>query len=117
MDFPDTVFEQLCHEFLIKSFQEDRIEQIGRYWDEQFSLDILGKTKSGKILVGSCKWVNSKIKKSELTFLKERCESLRIEADIFIIFSKNGYTSQLKSLKSDTVQLYTIKDLKKLLCD
>jgi len=109
------IFEQLSHEFLKKAFAEDTINQLGRYWDDENEVNLLGKTHQGKIVVGSCKYSNSKVKKSELTALKQKCEELEIPADIFVLFSKKGYTSELKSLKSESIKLYTAKSFKLLL--
>ena len=45
-----------------------------------------------------------------LTHLKEECEKTKIDVDMFILFSKRGYSSELKSLRGDTLKLFTIKD-------
>jgi len=114
VEFKDLVFNQLSHEFVKNFFQEDKIYNIGRYWDDEREIDLIAKTKSGKVLVGACKYTEKKLKKSELTKLKENCEKAEIVADTYLIFSKKGYSSELKSLKSDSVQLFTCKHLKSL---
>ena len=114
-EFTDLVFEQLCHQFLLKSFEEDKIDQIGSYWDDDLTVDIAAKTVGGKIIAGSCKYSNQKVKKSELTRLQESCKTLNINADLYVLFSKKGFTTELKSLKSDKVKLYTARNLKILI--
>ncbi len=110
-EFADIVFEQLAHEYIKMISKDDFVFTLGRYWDDEFSLDLLGKTKSGKIIAGSCKYKNAKIKKSELTNLKEKCEKLQIDVDAYILFSKKGYTSELKNLKkTENLQLFTVKN-------
>lgn len=110
------IFEQLCHEVIKQKFTHDKIKHLGRYWDNSSNiLDILGKTSSGKIIAGTIKYTNNKIKKSQLTNLKNICNELGIDVDIFILISKSGWTKELKSLKNDSLQLYTIKDLSSLL--
>ncbi len=113
-EFLQLPFVELSHEVLKLSFKEDPIVEIGTYWDNKIELDIYAKTKSGKIVVGSCKYTNSKVKKSELTRLQEICTDSKIEADIFVLFSKKGYSSELKSLKGENLKLLTIKNFKKL---
>lgn len=113
-EFTDLVFEQLCHEFVKKSFTNDTIDQLGRYWDNENEINLIAKTYEGKIIVGAIKYSNSKVKKSELNILKQTCEKLEIPADIFVLFSKSGYTSELKSMKSEELKLYTSKSLKLL---
>jgi len=68
------IFENLSKELLKKSFKEDPIVEIGSYWDRNVEIDILAKTKSGKIVAGACKYSNAKANKNELTKLKEKCE-------------------------------------------
>jgi len=113
-EFVQLTFVQLSHELLKQNFQDDKIVEIGTYWDRNIELDIYAKTASGKTIVGTCKYTNSKVKKSELTKLKDSCTQNNIKADIFIIFSKRGFSSELKSLKQETLKLFTIKNFKSL---
>ncbi len=113
-EFMNLTFTQLSHEFLKLEFKDDSIKEISTYWDNEIELDIYAKTESGKTIVGSCKYSNSKIKKSELTKLQESCEKAKIDADIFVIISKRGFSSELKSLKGEDVKLYTVKNFKKM---
>ncbi len=114
-EFIDLVFEQLSQELVKASFSDDKVIECSSYWDNNVELEIYAKTASGKVIVGTCKYTNSKIKKSELTKLKEKCEKAKIKADIFVLFSKAGYSSELKSLKSESLKLYTIKSFKALI--
>jgi len=114
-EFPALIFEQLSHEVLKKNFVDDKIIELGRYWDDDIDIDILGKTKSGKIIVGSCKYTNSKVNKSELSKLKEKCKQAEIIPDIFILFSKKGYSRELKNLKGETLKLYTPRNFNQLI--
>jgi len=117
-EFSDIIFEQLSHEYLRLTTKEDFIFTLGRYWDDDTSLELLGKTKSGKIIVGSCKYTNNKIKKTELTNLKEKCKKLEIAVDTFVLFSKKGYTNELKVLKkTENLQLFTVKNFTKFMED
>lgn len=113
-EFIQLPFVQLSHEVLKLSMKEDPIVEISSYWDNKIELDIYAKTESGKTIVGSCKYTNSKVKKSELTRLQEICANSSIEADTFVLFSKSGYSSELKALKGEGLKLLTIKNFKKL---
>lgn len=113
-EFLQLTFIELSHEVLKLSFKEDPIVEIGTYWDNKIELDIYAKTASGKTIVGSCKYTNSKVKKSELSRLQEICTKTGIKADTFVLFSKSGYSSELKSLKGENLKLFTIKNFKKL---
>lgn len=115
-EFMGLIFEQLCHEYIKVTFKDDAIEEIGRYWDEDKNeLDLIAQTESGKVIVGSCKYTNSKVKKNELTRLKDICAKLEIVPDYVILFSKKGFTNELKSEKGKSLKLYTVKSLKTLI--
>ena len=110
------VFEQLCHEFVKISFSDDEIEEIGRYWDEEKNeINLLAQTQSGKIIIGSCKYTNSKMKKTELNILRQQCENLEITPDYVILFCKSGFSNELKAEKGNGLKLYTVKSLKSII--
>lgn len=110
-DFSDFIFEELALIFIKNSLLEDQIKQHGQYWDEKIQIPIVAKTVSGKTIVGFCKYSDNKIKKSDLNRFLEDLKSADINADIIVIFSKNGYSSELKQLKSSSLLLFTIKNL------
>lgn len=114
-EFMQLVFEQLAHEYVKLNFKNDPIEEIGRYWDDKDEINLVAQTESGEIIIGSCKYTNNKMKKTELTRLKELCEELEIIPDHVYLFSKKGFTNELKSLKSDDLKLFTAKSLKQLI--
>lgn len=114
-EFGNFVFEELCMEFTRDLFKEDPIKQFGKYWDEKREIDLVAKTTSGKIIAGNCKYINSKIKKNELNKLIEDCKSIDLKVDIFLVFSKSGFSSELKSQKSESIRLFTPKSFKLLL--
>lgn len=114
-EFMDLIFEQLCHEYIKSTFKDDEIEEIGRYWDENLNINLLAQTASGKVILGTCKYTNSKMRKSEINRLKEICESLDIVPDYVMLFSKSGFTNELKAEKGDLLKLYTVKSLKALI--
>lgn len=115
--FSDLVFEKLSIELLKKSFENDPIVEVGSYWDKELEIDILAKTASGKVIAGECKYANAKLKKSTLSNLKERCGKLGLDPDIFILFSKRGFSSELRSLKGENLRLFSAKNFKKLIED
>jgi hypothetical protein len=115
-EFMSLVFEQLCHEFIKVTFKDDNIEDIGRYWDEEKNeINLLAQTESGKVIIGSCRYTNSKMKKNELSILRDYCENLEITPDYVVLFSKAGFSNELKAEKSNGLKLYTVKSLKFLI--
>lgn len=114
-EFNELVFSQLSHEFIKHTFSDDKIYNIGRYWDDEREIDLVAKTKSGKKIVATCKYTDKKLKKSELTKLKENCEKAQIKPDVYAIFAKKGFSNELKALKSETVLLFTCRNFKVLI--
>lgn len=112
IQFPDLIFEQLSHQFLKKSFKDDPIVQIGRYWDDDTQIDLIGKTKSDKIIVGSCKYINKKLNRNELNKLKDLANNLKIDVDIFVIFSKNGFSSEFKASVDESLKLFSSRNFR-----
>jgi hypothetical protein len=110
-EFIELIFMQLSHELIKKSFTN--IKEISSYWDNNIHLDIY--TKSPKIIAGFTRFSNSKMKKSDFTRLQESCKKANIEVDSYILVSKKGFSSELKSLKSEKLKLYTVKNFKKLI--
>jgi uncharacterized protein len=115
--FFDQVYEALVIALVKQSFKEDWVAKIGSYWDKTTEIEILGKTKGDKVIVGSCKYSKSKANKSELSKLQEKCAKVALEPDIFVIFSKNGFSSEFKKEKNETLKLYTLKNLKTMMDD
>lgn len=112
-DMNSFIFEQLSREFLKLEFAN--INKCSSYWDSKNEIEIYATTKDEKTIVGSCKYTNAKMKKSELTKLQQMCEQSGIQADIFVLFSKTGFSNELKELKGENLKLYTLKSFKKLL--
>ncbi len=116
-EFSTLIFTKLAIEIIKKNLKDDPITEIGSYWDRNTEIEILAKTKSDKIVAGICKNSNSKAKKTELTKLKEQCKLAELTPDICVIISKNGFSNELKNLKSAELKLFALKNFKTLLED
>ncbi len=112
--FSDLIFTQLSYELLKIDFKDDPIVDIGSYWTREIDIDIYAKTEFGKTIVGTAKYTNAKVKKTELTKLQQMCKDANIDADMFVLVSKKGFSSELKSLKGENIKLFTLKNFKKL---
>lgn len=113
--FSDHILHQLSLELVKNSFEEDKIEQIGSYWDKNVEIDILAKTKSGKLIAGLCKYSKSKAGKNDLVKLKDNCKKAELDIDTFIIFSKNKFSNELKKDKSEKLKLFSLRNIRSLL--
>lgn len=114
-EFYAPIFRELSYELLKLNFQkEDAIVEIGEYWDATNLFDIYAKRASSGTIVGRVKYTNSKMNKSELTRLQESAKESGINADIFVLVSKTGFSKELKALKGANLRLITLKNFKKL---
>lgn len=116
-EFFELTFKKLSNELIKKSLGDDPIVEIGSYWDRGTQIDILAKTKSGKVVAGICKYSNQKAKKSELTKLQEQCRAAELTPDICVIVSKSGFSNELKALKGEDLKLLGLKNFKTLIED
>ena len=118
-EFTTLIYQQLVFELIQLSFKEefegDAIESIGAYYDKNVEIDILAKRKSGTMFAGTCKFGKQKMNKSELTKLKENCAKADLEVDMFVLFSKNKFSSELKKEKGENVRLFSLRNLAKLM--
>ena len=112
-------YHQLLLEFLKTGFKDefdgDPLEKIGSYYDKNVEIDILMKSKSGRLFAGICKLSKQKMNKSELSRLEEKCKGAELDIETFILFSKNKFSSEFKKTKRDNVTLLSLRHLNKLM--
>ncbi len=113
-EFTQLIFSQLSHELIKHRFSQQKIYNIGRYWDDDREIELVAKTKAGKKIVGVCKYSDKKLNKSDLTKLQESCEKATIKADVYALFAKKGFSNELKTMKSETLLLFTCRNFKVL---
>ena len=109
------VFEHLSIELLKRDHTDDPIIEIGSYWDRQVEIDILAKTRSGKLIAAECKYTNTKVNRSELTKLKEKSHLADLAIDQFLLFSKRGFSNELLSAQEQNCRLYDLDTFSSLL--
>ena len=113
--YTSLVFEELSEILLNYHLRDAAIISSGSYWDMNMEIDILTQTDDGEIYVGECKWTNHKINKKELNKLNEKCEKLGIEPTQINLFSKRGYSKELKNMQNKNLALYKSDDFMALL--
>lgn len=110
------VFEQLSKELLIEYFKDkDKIISINSYWDRDNEFDILALTKSYKVILSECKYRDRKVCKGELNKLQAKAIHSKIKVDRYILFSKSGFSNELKNYSDRDLLLFELKDMELLL--
>ena len=106
---------ELVKERFATKFESDPIVSMGSYYDKKIEITILAKRKSGKLLAGECKYSKTEAKIHMITSLKEKCEKVGLDVNEYVLFSKNGFTSELKELDDENLMLLTNEDFSSLL--
>lgn len=113
--FTGLVFEELSQLYLRTILGDDPHLRCGSYWDRKVELDILARAPGGGFIVGECKWTNAKVNRSELGKLEEKCGSIGLEPAQIYLFSKRGFSKELRQLESDRLLLVEAADFRQLL--
>lgn len=104
------VFEQICQEKLWNLSANGKLpgilERIGRWWDNSHEIDVVGLSESDNLLVaGECKFWNGPVGTNILSQLEHKTTFIDWHKDsrknIYIIFSINGFTDELKAVAKD----------------
>jgi len=112
--YTSLIFEELSEILLNYHLRDSQILSSGSYWDSNIEIDILTITKDEKKYVAECKWRNHKINKKELHKLYEKCETLNLTPNQIILFSKRGFSKELKQMQGSELALYSCKDFELL---
>ncbi|MCW8821886.1 MAG: DUF234 domain-containing protein [Sulfurovum sp.] len=118
-NFSILLSNQLVRELVKQSFTEkfadDPIVSIGSYYDKHVQIEILAKRKSGKMLAGECKYSKEAAKINMLNSLKEKCQKAELNISDYVLFSKNGFSSEVEQIKDADITLLSHDHLSSLL--
>jgi hypothetical protein len=108
------VFEQLSQE-LLNTYYNEQLTINGNYWDKHSEFDIWATHKDGFRILGECKYTNRRVCKSELSKLCQKAETSGLKVDKYALFSKSGFSNELKNGLDNNLLLFEMEDFKKLL--
>lgn len=107
-EYMGRIFEDICRQYLwaqlIKGTCAVEFTDLGRWWGtdprtkKQVEIDIVGTLGKSSILLGECKWLNSKVDLGVLQTLVHRGELFNHPTKHFYLFSKAGFTSGCREL-------------------
>ena len=106
---------ELVKQSFAENFSDDPIVSIGSYYDKKTHIEILAKRKSGKMLAGACKYSKDPAKTNMIETLRKKCETAELNIEDYVLFSKNGFTSEVVQMKDEEVTLLTQENLSSLL--
>lgn len=116
--FASMPFEQICAAWVRRRNRLGalpfRCSNIGRWWNKQAEIDIVGTSKDGRqLLLGECKFTNAPVGVREKTGLAAKASAFAAEEQHLYLFSKSGFDAKLARMaKADeTLHLVDIADL------
>jgi hypothetical protein len=109
------LLRDLVKETLNTKSENDRIVKIGSYYDKKIEIDILAKRKSGAMIAAACKYSKEQAKSNMMHTLIEKCTKAELEIADYVLFSKNGFTSEVEALKEKEVVLLSGTEISSLL--
>lgn len=110
--FSADAFEDICIQYLnvlnIKNVLPFRFKKIGRWWNSKDEIDIMASDEQ-HLLLGECKFKNSKISISDYNNLKQKYNSNK--EIYYYMFSKSDFDTDLLELaknKSEKLELISL---------
>ncbi|WP_152822348.1 DUF234 domain-containing protein [Campylobacter subantarcticus] len=106
-------FELLCKEFLTKKL---KVEQVYSFWNYYCEIDLYYK-KENFCVLGEVKFKERKVCKNILNILKNKAKQLQIQPNLYVLFSKSGFSKEFVLNKEYNLLLYTLEDFQFLIKD
>jgi len=108
-------YEQLCRNFVKNNASTFNCLRVGRQWSGNYELDIAGVNADLQLsVVGECKWSHKKIGLSVYKELQNKIVSNKLPLSQncrHLLFSKSGFTQDLKELAKKENRLLLINSL------
>ncbi|BAF69793.1 DUF234 domain-containing protein [Nitratiruptor sp. SB155-2] len=109
-NFVSFTFEELSNELLKERFPEHI--RSGSYWDRKVEIDLLMELDNGNVIIGECKWKNSKICKKTLSSLQKKSQIAGFSPTYYALFSKSSFSNELLKSKEKNILLFDLEDFK-----
>ena len=108
-------YEQLCQDFIKNNFAVFGCLKVGRQWARNYEIDVAGVDIDFRLnIVGECKWSHKKVGLSVFRELQSKIKDnkLPLAQDCrFLLFSKAGFTKDLRSAAEMDKNLLLISSL------
>jgi AAA+ ATPase superfamily predicted ATPase len=111
------VYEEICRQILmdlIKTKEIDiKLDRVGKWWDSKSEIDIVGIGKNtGHVVFGECKYSQSVVDIDVFFNLKKKAENVKVfpdQKELYILFSRMGFSERLLEFAKETKNLILIK--------
>lgn len=118
-DFVSHEFETLCQDALPNLFPEKTFLDIGRWWYNEYEVDVVGFTTDGTMVAGECKFMNAPLDYSALASLEDHAAEIRWTPDTgnttteYALFTRSGVTQSVQEAVTERgdVHVFDLRDV------
>lgn len=120
-DYMGLCFERICRDFILYYDNEAPfpVKEVGQWWGgnprtkKQAQLDVVANSLiDNSCIIGSCKYRNTTIGNDEFALIKDYAAAMGgFDKYYYYIFSKGGFTEELKNMQGAELRLLSLKDL------
>lgn len=117
-DYQGGLFEDVCKQYLLKNVDKYDFSTIGRWWDREDEIDLAAvDPEKNQFIFAECKYRNRETGIDVYNGLKEKIAKVKWHKDFgikkILIFSKSGFTPELKALakKENQLELIAFEDM------
>ncbi|WP_336358125.1 ATP-binding protein [Haloarcula sp. CGMCC 1.6347] len=115
-DFVSQVFEHRCQDILPDLYPNLLFTDIGRWWYNEYEVDVVGIDADGTMVTGECKFTSAPLDYSALASLESHTDEIRWGPDSgeaeheYALFARSGFTQSVRDAAADRVdlQLFTL---------
>ncbi|MGH2353786.1 MAG: DUF234 domain-containing protein [Chloroflexota bacterium] len=96
-----TTWEDVCRQHLWRRLAADRLParfaHLGRWWDGQDEIDLVGLWRGRATVVGECKWSSAPVGEGVFVDLQHKARKLPIDQPpLWVLASRSGFDRVLR---------------------
>lgn len=119
-DFVSPEFERLCQHALPGLYPDFTFLDIGRWWYQEYEVDVVGLTREGTLVVGESKFTTDPLDYSALSTLESHADEIRWTPNggqtvetTYALFTRSGATNAVHEAvaERDDVALFDLEDI------
>lgn len=101
-----TTWEDVCHQYMWRRLGNDQLETmfntLGRWWDNNNEIDIVGMWNNRVTIVGECKWTGTPVDQRVFDALRSKALKLPLADDpLWVLASRSGFDDKLRRRAED----------------
>ncbi|WP_299332658.1 ATP-binding protein [Haloplanus sp.] len=110
-------FENRCQAILPDCYPDLLFTDIGRWWYNEYEVDVVGFAADGTMVTGECKFTSAPLDYSALASLEDHTDEIRWSPDgselnhEYALFARNGFTRSVREAAADRddLQLFDLE--------